>query len=121
MLANQCNTYHGVQGDVHYDYLSPKEIATHYRVQYFDDVHSPTLTAVEIIRFAAKTRTPHTRTDSQTRDEPIEEIANILITVFGLCHVRKTLVGDASIRGFFGGKKRVSFSEALVRRRLINY
>jgi ATP-binding cassette, subfamily G (WHITE), member 2, SNQ2 len=116
MHTNQRNTYHDVQGDAHYDSLSPKEIATHYRVKHSseDDVHSPTLTAVETIRFAAKTRTPYTRTDGEIRDEPIEEIASILITVFGLFHARKTLVGDASIRGFSGGKKLVSIPEALV-------
>jgi len=125
MLANQRDTYHDVQGKVHYDSLAPKDIATHYRgdVQYSpeDDVHFPTLTVEETIRFAAKTRTPHTRPDGQTRDELIEEITDVLTTVFGLRHVRKTLVGDAGIRGISGGeKKRVSISEALACRSLVN-
>lgn len=125
MLANQRDTYHGVQGDVHYDSVTPNEIAAHYRgdVQYSpeDDVHFPTLTVEETIRFAAKTRTPHTRAEDQTRDEVIDEITDILITVFGLRHARKTLVGDARIRGISGGeKKRVSISEALACRSLIN-
>jgi ATP-binding cassette subfamily G (WHITE) protein 2 (SNQ2) len=125
MLANQRDTYHEVQGDINYDSVTPKEIAAHYRgdVQYSpeDDVHFPTLTVEETIRFAAKTRTPHTRADGQTRDELIEEITDILTTVFGLRHVRKTLVGDAGIRGISGGeKKRVSISEALACRSLIN-
>ena len=125
MLANQRDTYHDVQGVVHYDSLTPKQIAAHYRgdVQYSpeDDVHFPALTVEETIRFAAKTRTPHARPDGQTRDELIEEITDILITVFGLRHARKTLVGDAGIRGISGGeKKRVSISEALACRSLIN-
>jgi len=112
-------------GSVYYDSLTPKHIATHYRgdVQYSpeDDVHFPTLTVEETIRFAAKTRTPHTRPDGQTRDELIEEITDVLATVFGLRHVRKTLVGDAGIRGVSGGeKKRVSISEALAFRSLVN-
>jgi ATP-binding cassette subfamily G (WHITE) protein 2 (SNQ2) len=124
MLANQRDTYHDVQGSVHYDSLTPKDIATHYRgdVQYSpeDDVHFPTLTVEETIRFTAKTRTPHTRADGQTRDELIEEITDVLTTVFGLCHVRKTLVGDAGIRGISGGeKKRVSILEALACRSLV--
>jgi ATP-binding cassette subfamily G (WHITE) protein 2 (SNQ2) len=53
MLANQRDTYHDVQGDVHYDSLTPKDIAAHYRgdVQYSpeDDVHFPTLTVEETI------------------------------------------------------------------------
>jgi len=125
MLANQRDTYHDVRGDVHYDSLTPNEVATHYRgdVQYSpeDDVHFPTLTVEETIRFAAKTRTPHARADGQSRDDHIEEITDVLTTVFGLRHVRKTLVGDAGIRGISGGeKKRVSISEALACRSLIN-
>jgi len=125
MLANQRDTYHDVQGDVHYDSLTPTDIAAHYRgdVQYSpeDDVHFPTLTVEETIRFAAKTRTPHSRVDGQSRDEHIEEITNVLTTVFGLRQARKTRVGDAGIRGISGGeKKRVSISEALACRSLIN-
>jgi ABC-type multidrug transport system ATPase subunit len=67
MLANQRNTYHGVQGNVHYDSLTSKDIAAHYRgnVQYSPegDVHFPTLTVEETIRFAAKT---HTHTHERT-------------------------------------------------------
>ena len=125
MLANQRDTYHEVQGDVHYDSLTPEEVATNYRgdVQYSpeDDVHFPTLTVEETIRFAAKTRTPHARADGESRQDHIESITDILTTVFGLRHVRKTLVGDAGIRGISGGeKKRVSISEALACRSLIN-
>ena len=125
MLANQRDTYHEVQGDVHYDSLTPGDIAAHYRgdVQYSpeDDVHFPTLTVEDTIRFAAKTRTPHTRVEGQTREDLIDEITDVLITVFGLRNVRKTLVGDAGIRGVSGGeKKRVSISEALACRSLIN-
>jgi len=125
MLANQRDTYHDVQGDVHFGSLTPKEIASNYRgdVQYSpeDDVHFPTLTVEETIRFAAKTRTPHARADDQSRDDHIEAITDILTTVFGLRHVRKTLVGDAGIRGISGGeKKRVSISEAWACRSLIN-
>ena len=125
MLANQRDTYHDVQGDVHYDSLTPKEVATQYRgdVQYCpeEDVHFPTLTVEETIRFAAKTRTPHTRVDGESREDHIEAITDVLTTVFGLRHVRKTLVGDAGIRGISGGeKKRVSISEALACRSLIN-
>ena len=125
MLANQCDTYHDIKGDVHYDSLTPEDIATHYRgdVQYSpeDDVHFPTLTIEETIRFVAKTRTPHTRADGQTRDELIEEITDILTTIFGLCHFMKTLVGDARIRGVSGGeKKQVSIYEALACQSLVN-
>lgn len=125
ILANQRDTYHGIQGDVHYDSLTSKEIADHYRgdIQYSpeDDVHFPTLTVEETIRFAAKTRIPHTRADGQKRGELVDEITDILMTAFGLHRVQKTLVGDASIRGVSGGeKKRVSISETLACRSVVN-
>ena len=42
------------------------------------------------------------------------------MTVFGLKHVRNTVVGDAIIRGVSGGeKKRVSIAEALAIRHKI--
>ena len=125
MLANQRDTYHDVQGDVRYDSLTPREVSAHYRgdIQYSpeDDVHFPTLTVEETIRFAAKTRAPRSKEEGQTRHELVSEITDILVDVFGLRHARKTLVGDARIRGVSGGeKKRVSISEALACRSLIN-
>jgi ATP-binding cassette subfamily G (WHITE) protein 2 (SNQ2) len=124
-LANQRHEFYSVEGEVHYDSLSPQEIAKHYRgdLQYCpeDDIHFPTLTVEETIKFAAKTRTPHSRIAGESRDDYINGMTDILITVFGLRHARTTLVGDASIRGVSGGeKKRVSISEALASRSLIN-
>lgn len=118
VLANQRHGYHAVEGTVHYDSFSPADIEKYHRgdVQYCpeDDVHFPTLTVEETLTFAAKTRTPHARIDGESRDVHIKRIVDILTTVFGLRHVRNTLIGDASIRGVSGGeKKRVSISEAL--------
>ena len=70
-----------------------------------DGVRFHTLTVEEMIWFAAKTHTPHTRPDGQTRDEVIE-VTSVLTTVFGHRHVRKALVGDARIRGVSGGEKK---------------
>ena len=125
MLANHRDTYHDVQGLIHYGPLTPQEVAAHYLgdLQYSpeDDVHFPTLTVEETIRFAAKTRTPHARTNGVSREDHVEAITDVLTTVLGLRHVRKTLVGDAGIRGVSGGeKKRVSISEAMACRSLIN-
>ncbi|KAI0356868.1 pleiotropic drug resistance ABC transporter [Trametes cingulata] len=120
-LANQRHEYHSVQGEVWYDSLTPDQIEKHYRgdVQYCpeDDVHFPTLTVDQTLRFAATTRTPHTRVGGMSREEHVSKVVEVLETVFGLRHVKDTLVGDASIRGVSGGeKKRVSISEALAAR-----
>ncbi|KAF4598086.1 hypothetical protein EYR38_006480 [Pleurotus pulmonarius] len=68
-LANQRGEFHHVYGDVHYDSLSPAQLAKHYRgdVQYCpeDDVHFPTLTVEQTLHFAATTRTPQTRTAAE--------------------------------------------------------
>jgi ATP-binding cassette subfamily G (WHITE) protein 2 (SNQ2) len=83
-------------------------------------VHFPTLTVEQTLRFAAKTRAPHQRIDNHTREDYVAAITNVLTTVFGLRHTKKTPVGNAAIRGVSGGeKKRVSISEALATRSLI--
>ena len=124
VLANLRSEFHGVEGEMHYHAFTPAEVQKHFRgdVQYCpeDDVHFPTLTVEETLRFAAKTRTPRYRIEGRSREEYNETIVEILSTVFGLRHVRKTLVGDAAIRGVSGGeKKRVSISEALATRSLL--
>ena len=142
-LANQRDEYHSVEGEVHYDSLSPADIAKHYRgdvtycpeddgrlflsyllwgetQRYYITVHFPTLTVEQTLRFAAKTRAPHQRIDNHTRGDYVNVVTNVLSTVFGLRHARKTPVGNAAIRGVSGGeKKRVSITEALATRSLI--
>ncbi|KAF8477639.1 ABC-2 type transporter-domain-containing protein [Russula ochroleuca] len=124
-LANQRAEYHLVEGEVHYDSLTPEDIAKHYRgdVTYCpeDDIHFPTLTVDETLRFAAKMRAPHTRFEDRTRSFYVKNITDIVQAIFGLRHVKNTPVGDAAIRGVSGGeKKRVSISETLTLRSSIN-
>ena len=123
-LTNQRVEYHLVEGEVHYDSLSPGDIAKHFRgdVTYCpeDDIHFPTLTVDETLRFAAKMRAPHTRFEDRSRGSYVTNINDIVQTIFGLRHVKNTPVGDAAIRGVSGGeKKRVSISEALALRSAI--
>ncbi|KAL0960159.1 hypothetical protein HGRIS_011794 [Hohenbuehelia grisea] len=123
-LANQRDEFYRVEGDVHYDSLTPEKLAQHYRgdVQYSpeDDVHFPTLTVEQTLAFAAKTRAPQTRV-AASREEHVDIITTIMTTVLGLRHTLKTFVGDAAIRGVSGGeKKRVSIAEALVTRSRVN-
>lgn len=122
-LANLREEYHAVEGDVHYDSLSPKDVKNFFRgdVQYCpeDDIHFPTLTVSQTLEFAAKTRAPRERID-KTRKEYTHVMTDILTTIFGLRHAKKTPVGDAAIRGVSGGeKKRVSIAEALATRSCI--
>ncbi|KAF5387203.1 hypothetical protein D9757_006886 [Collybiopsis confluens] len=119
-LSNQTEEYYSVSGTRSYDSLTPEEIRESFRgdVQYCpeDDVHFPSLTVEDTLRFAAKTRAPQIRT-GETREEYVSAATEVLMTIFGLKHARRTPVGDAAIRGVSGGeKKRVSIAEALATR-----
>ncbi|KAL0959811.1 hypothetical protein HGRIS_011492 [Hohenbuehelia grisea] len=123
-LANHRDEYYGVEGDVFYDSLTPKEVEKHYRgdVQYSpkEDIHFPTLTVEQTLSFAAKMRTPEARIN-QTRHAYIDYVTNLLTTVFGLNHAKNTCVGSASVKGISGGeRKRVSIAEALASRSRVN-
>jgi ATP-binding cassette, subfamily G (WHITE), member 2, SNQ2 len=124
-IADQRKEYHLVEGEVHYDSLTPEEMSKHFRgdVTYCpeDDIHFPTLTVDETLRFAAKMRAPHNRIEERSRGDYVTLISDIATTIFGLRHAKNTPVGDAAIRGVSGGeKKRVSISEALTLRSRIN-
>jgi ATP-binding cassette subfamily G (WHITE) protein 2 (SNQ2) len=110
-----------VEGEVHYDSLTPDVISKEFRgdVVYCpeDDIHFPTLTVDETLRFAAKMRAPHNRFEDHTRSHYVNTMTDIIETIFGLRLVKNTPVGDAAIRGVSGGeKKRVSLGEVLTLR-----
>ena len=123
-LANLREEYHSVEGDVFYDSTSPQDLKSHFRgdVQYCpeEDLHFPSLTVEQTISFAVNTRAPHWPLVRQTRNEYTKFMTDVLISIFGLNHCRKTPIGDAVIRGISGGeKKRVSLAEALALRSCI--
>ncbi|KAF8329222.1 pleiotropic drug resistance ABC transporter [Amanita rubescens] len=124
MLANHRSEYRAVEGDVYYDSISPSDIHNHYRgdVQYSpeDDIHFPTLTVDQTLKFASTTRTPREHL-TKTRRQFSRKETDMLTTVFGLRHAKNTPVGNAAIRGVSGGeKKRVSIAESLATRALIS-
>ncbi|KDQ56528.1 hypothetical protein JAAARDRAFT_47935 [Jaapia argillacea MUCL 33604] len=124
VLANHRKEYRSVEGEVHYDAFSPADIHNHYRgdVQYCpeDDVHFPTLTVEETLNFAVKTRTPRSRFPGLSREDFAKVYTEVLLTIFGLKHARKTKVGNASVHGVSGGeRKRVSIAETLATRALL--
>lgn len=120
ILSNKRDEYHAIHGDVRYDSFSPETITKSYRgdVQYCpeDDIHFPTLTVSETIKFAALVRAPKQRL-GLTRSDYAESTTDTLMTLFGLQHAKNTPIGDALLRGVSGGeKKRVSICEALAAR-----
>ncbi|KIY47781.1 pleiotropic drug resistance ABC transporter [Fistulina hepatica ATCC 64428] len=110
-IANQREEYHSVTGSIHYDALTPEELQKEFRgdVLYCPekDVHFPSLSVEQTLRFAASCRAP----------QGVAQIGSQLLSVFGLTHARNTPVGDAMLRGVSGGeKKRISIAEVFAAR-----
>ncbi|KIY48466.1 hypothetical protein FISHEDRAFT_73662 [Fistulina hepatica ATCC 64428] len=110
-IANQRGEYHSVTGNVEYGPIEPEELAKSFRGDAIycpeEDIHFPSLTVEQTIRFAAKCRTPHGQQRIGPNSDCYERAAtNVLLTVFGLNHARDTRVGDAMIRGISGGEKK---------------
>ncbi|KIY44860.1 pleiotropic drug resistance ABC transporter [Fistulina hepatica ATCC 64428] len=124
-IANQRGEYHSMTGKINYDSISPEELEQSFRGDAIycpeEDIHFPSLTVEQTVRFAAKCRTPQEgQRLGERRDCYENAITDILLTVFGLNHARHTRIGDAMIRGISGGeKKRVSICEALASRACI--
>ncbi|KAJ5167607.1 uncharacterized protein N7482_003201 [Penicillium canariense] len=81
------------------------------------DLHFPHLTVGQTLSFAAHARAPHQRIEDLTRNEYVETLTQVVMSVFGLSHTYNTKVGNEFIRGVSGGeRKRVSIAEMFVSR-----
>lgn len=110
-----------MHGEVLFNAFTPDEMYKHYRgdMTYCpeDDIHFPSLSVHDTLRFAVKTRMPRQLLIDETPEGYVQKMTEIVETLFGLRHVANTPVGDNRIRGVSGGeKKRVSISEALATR-----
>lgn len=75
-----------------------------------DDIHFPTLTVLETIRYAAWTRMPEESTAKQRADR-----VEFLIDKMGLEHVKNSICGDSMHKGISGGQlKRVSIAVEII-------
>ncbi|PWN28796.1 hypothetical protein BDZ90DRAFT_230805 [Jaminaea rosea] len=119
-LTNSSHANLTTQGSITYGGLTPGEIARKYRGETIfvdeDDIHFPTMTVEQTLRFALMCKVPHR--SSRLRDEGrgafIDLIIEVLLKMFAMTHVRNTIVGDAAVRGVSGGeRKRVTLQEAL--------
>jgi ATP-binding cassette, subfamily G (WHITE), member 2, PDR len=109
------------ESNIHYEGISFEDMIKHYRgdVLYNREVdqHFPQLTVGQTLSFAAHARAPQTRTEGMSRDEYVEIMTQVVLSVFGLSHTYNTKVGDNFIRGVSGGeRKRVSIAEMLLSR-----
>ncbi|KAF8458765.1 ABC-2 type transporter-domain-containing protein [Kalaharituber pfeilii] len=86
-----------------------------------EDIHLPTLTVRQTVRFALKTKTPSKRIPGTSRGDFVEQMLELFVKMFGMKHTVNTIVGNQFTRGVSGGeRKRVSIMEALASRATIN-
>jgi ATP-binding cassette, subfamily G (WHITE), member 2, SNQ2 len=112
VIANQRESFAGVDGVVSYGGISAEEQKKSYRgeVNYNpeDDQHLPNLTVWQTLKFALMNKTK--KHDADT----IPIIINALLKMFGITHTAGTLVGNEYVRGVSGGeRKRVGIAETL--------
>lgn len=121
ILSGETKTYTGYEGEIFYGGIPSEEMFKKHTDQLIYnpelDVHFPFLTVEQTLNFAIGCKTPVVRLNNISRKEYINVIKDLYLTVFGLKHVEKTLVGNDFVRGISGGqRKRVSIAEAMVTR-----
>ncbi|KAG7694129.1 hypothetical protein KL948_003099 [Ogataea haglerorum] len=120
-LSGETQTYIGTSGEVIYNGISQADMMKYFKNQVIYnpelDVHYPYLTVEQTMNFAIGCKTPKIRIDNLSRSEYIRTIKDLYLTLYGLKHVEKTLVGNDFVRGISGGqRKRVSIAEAMATR-----
>lgn len=110
-------------GTISFGGLCVEEVQKYYRGEVLfsdeDDIHYPTLTVAQTLQFALKNKVPtrSQRLSSESRKDFINTVTDVVLKMFGMSHVRDTIVGDAATRGVSGGeRKRVTIGEALIGR-----
>lgn len=106
---------------VHFEGVGFDKMIKHHRgeIAYNKevDVHFPHLTVGQTLSFAAHARAPQRRIEGMTRNEYVDALTQVVMSVFGLSHTYHTKVGSEFIRGVSGGeRKRVSIAEMFLSR-----
>jgi ABC-type multidrug transport system ATPase subunit len=109
------------ESTLHYKGVAFDHMIKHHRgeVAYNKevDLHFPHLTVGQTLTFAAHARAPQQRLEGVTRNEYVETITQVVLSVFGLSHTYNTKVGSEFVRGVSGGeRKRVSIAEMFLAR-----
>ena len=117
-IANQRYGYTSVTGDVLYGPWTAKEFEQYRGEAAYnqeDDIHHPTLTVEQTLDFALEMKVPGKRPAGVSKQQFKESVITTLLKMFNIEHTRKTIVGDAFIRGVSGGeRKRVSIAEMMI-------
>ena len=115
-IANDRETFAGVQGHVSYGGMDAKRQKKHFKgeVNYNpeDDVHFATLNVWQTLLFALMNKT------RKGDKGEIPVVLDALLKMFGISHTKQTLVGNEFVRGISGGERKrvrrlVSFMHVL--------
>jgi ABC-type multidrug transport system ATPase subunit len=117
-ISNEREGYLDIGGRVEYEGIEATEFKKVYRGEAAynpeDDVHLPTLTVAQTLKFALSLKTPGKRLQGQKIGDFKEDVADLLLRMLNIPHTRNTLVGNAEVRGVSGGeRKRVSIAEMM--------
>ncbi|KAJ3045021.1 hypothetical protein HDV00_012442 [Rhizophlyctis rosea] len=118
VLSGSSSQYHSTTGHISYSGIDAlaegHKFAAEVTYNMEDDVHFPTMTVRQTLRFAVECRAAD-RGPFGTRGELIEEMVALVVKMFGLERCADTVVGSATVRGISGGeKKRLSIAEQVV-------
>lgn len=83
-------------------------------IAFLDDIHFPTLTVDQTVKFAVKNKTPHKREEQVHKKGYVKSTKESVLGALDIGHTAHTKVGNEFIRGVSGGeRKRVSLAEML--------
>ncbi|KAI5866282.1 ABC-2 type transporter-domain-containing protein [Durotheca rogersii] len=117
-IANQRWGYTDVAGEVLYGPFTAKDFKQYRGEAVYnqeDDIHHATLTVEQTLGFALDTKVGKKLPAGMTKNKFKEDVITTLLKMFNIEHTRKTVVGDALVRGVSGGeRKRVSIAEMMI-------
>ncbi|KAH7214361.1 ABC-2 type transporter-domain-containing protein [Fusarium oxysporum] len=118
VLSNEREAFQEVEGETRYGSMSHIQ-ARKFRQQIVfnteDDIHFPTLTVNETMKFALQNKMPRERPEHVgKKGDFVQDMRNKILDSLGIGHTQNTLVGNEFIRGVSGGeRKRVSLAEVM--------
>jgi ABC-type multidrug transport system ATPase subunit len=118
IIANDRSSFPAIEGEIRFGSADHTE-AEAFRHQVLfnseDDIHFPTLTVAQTIRFALRNKAPDNKPSyMRTKDDFAKYLGNDVLEQLGISHTDSTLVGNEYVRGVSGGeRKRVSVAEVM--------
>ncbi|PGH26589.1 hypothetical protein AJ80_01718 [Polytolypa hystricis UAMH7299] len=120
VLSNHRESFGDVTGEVRYggmDHIAARKIRDQIMFNGEDDIHFPSLTVNQTVKFALRNKTPHELPEEYIEKGFVKGVRDSVHQSLGISHTKNTLVGNEFIRGVSGGeRKRVSIAEVMAGR-----